>query len=44
MQSDQRFPMYVGGGNLWEEPIPAPLTWWQWLIQAITFDLVRPTW
>jgi hypothetical protein len=34
------FPRYIGGGNLWEEPIREPLKWWQWLIQAVTFDLV----
>lgn len=39
--SANRLPTYIGGGDLWEEPILAPLTWWQWIIQAVTFDLIQ---
>ena len=42
MESDQHFPSYVGGGDLWGEPDPPPpLKWWQFIIQLLTFDMVR---
>lgn len=41
MTQESNFPTYVGGGDLWEEPIPSPLKWWQWCIQALTFDMIR---
>lgn len=38
---NNRLPQYVGGGDLWGEPDPPPLRWWQWLIQAVTLDFIR---
>lgn len=36
------FPIFTGGGELWTPPDPPPsLKWWQFLIQLLTFDLIR---
>jgi hypothetical protein len=37
MDGDQRFPTCVGGGDLWEEPMPARQPWWaaEWLYPAL---------
>lgn len=33
------FPQYVGGGDLWTEPEPPRLNWWQRLLTAFGIRL-----
>jgi hypothetical protein len=37
MRQEPNFPNYVGGGDLWEEPVPDRRPWWaaEWLYPAL---------